>query len=97
MSAGIEPSLTGSLGNAIDAFNRVLCIASSTVRAIYSCAMSGVLVAGSIGLDGKTYPRRTDPELPERIRQLHKAGWTIREIAAELGCSVGTVHRYGRG
>jgi len=47
-----------------------------------------------VGRDGKTYPRRPRPELPERIRALRGAGLTIREIAAQLGCSVGTVHRY---
>ncbi|HWS94470.1 MAG TPA: hypothetical protein VN255_01170 [Mycobacterium sp.] len=46
------------------------------------------------GRDGKIYPRRSDPQLPARIRTLRKAGATIREIAAELGCSVGTAHRY---
>ena len=44
--------------------------------------------------DGKTYPRQSDPELPHRVRSLREAGWTIREISRELGCSVGTVHRY---
>ena len=47
-----------------------------------------------IGLDGKTYPRQTSPELPERVLGLRGDGWTIREIARELGCSVGTVHRH---
>jgi DNA invertase Pin-like site-specific DNA recombinase len=49
------------------------------------------------GLDGKTYPRQIDPQLPERVRALRDAGWTVREIAREVAASVGTVHRYTRG
>jgi DNA-binding NarL/FixJ family response regulator len=28
----------------------------------------------------------------DRIRELRAGGWSMREIAAEVGCSVGTVH-----
>jgi len=31
-------------------------------------------------------------ERAERIRKLRQSGMTMRAIAAELGCSVGTVH-----
>lgn len=31
-------------------------------------------------------------ERAERIRTLRESGMTMRAIAAELGCSVGTVH-----
>lgn len=47
------------------------------------------------GLDGKLRPSRqvdtTDRD--KRIRKLHQEGRTMRAIAAEIGCSVGTVHR----
>lgn len=33
-------------------------------------------------------------EKRERVRELRAKGLTMRAIAAELGCSVGTVHRY---
>lgn len=33
---------------------------------------------------------------PDRIQALRLEGMTFREIAKELGCSVGTVHRYLR-
>src|SRR5699024_12877238 len=29
-----------------------------------------------------------------RVQELRAEGWSIRAIAAEIGCSVGTVHRY---
>lgn len=32
-------------------------------------------------------------ERREKIRQLRETGMTMRAIAAEVGCSVGTVHR----
>jgi Sigma-70, region 4 len=51
-------------------------------------------VARTFGRDGKTYPRRPNDELPQRIWELRDDGMTIREIATELGCSVGTVHRH---
>jgi DNA invertase Pin-like site-specific DNA recombinase len=47
------------------------------------------------GLDGKIRPsRRVDTsDRDEHIRKLRREGATIRAIAAEIGCSVGTVHR----
>lgn len=48
-----------------------------------------------LGLDGKKRPsRRVDTtDRDERIGTLRAAGQSIRGIAAELDCSVGTVHR----
>ena len=46
-----------------------------------------------LGKDGKSYPVRPDPELPDRVQQLRAGGLSIRGIADRLGCSVGTVHR----
>jgi hypothetical protein len=47
------------------------------------------------GLDGKTrLNRRVDTtERDTRIRDLRSGGKSMRAIAAEVGCSVGTVHR----
>jgi IS30 family transposase len=49
----------------------------------------------SKGLDGKLRPAQqvdtTDRD--KRIRKLHRAKMPMRAIAAEIGCSVGTVHR----
>lgn len=47
------------------------------------------------GLDGKVRPdRRFDTrERDRRIAKLHKAGQSMRAIARDIGCSVGTVHR----
>lgn len=39
----------------------------------------------------ETYLSRAE-ERREKIRELRAAGKTMRAIAAELGCSVGTVH-----
>lgn len=47
------------------------------------------------GLDGKLRPSRqvdtTDRD--KQIRRLHRNGQSMRAIAKEVGCSVGTVHR----
>lgn len=54
-----------------------------------------VIVTMKQGLDGKRRPsRRYDTaERDHEIRLLHFSGKTIAEIAAEVGCSVGTAHR----
>ncbi|MEI7717926.1 MAG: helix-turn-helix domain-containing protein [Mycobacterium sp.] len=48
-----------------------------------------------LGLDGKWRPnRRFDTASRDRnIVGLRATGWSMRDIAAEMGCSVGTVHR----
>ena len=48
-----------------------------------------------LGLDGKVRPsRRVDTtERDARIRELRDDGQSIRAIADEVRCSVGTVHR----
>lgn len=47
------------------------------------------------GIDGKLRPNRqvdtTDRD--KEIRRLHRDGQSMRSIANEVGCSVGTVHR----
>jgi len=47
------------------------------------------------GLDGKVRPgRRVDTTArDEHIRALRAAGQSLRAIATQVGCSVGTVHR----
>jgi DNA-binding NarL/FixJ family response regulator len=47
------------------------------------------------GLDGKVRPsRRVDTsDRDERIHELRREGQPMRAIAAQVGCSVGTVHR----
>jgi DNA-binding NarL/FixJ family response regulator len=49
----------------------------------------------SRGRDGKLRPdRRSDTSRrDDEIYQLHTDGMSMREIAAKVGCSVGTVHR----
>ena len=47
----------------------------------------------TVGADGKVYPRHPDENRDARIVELRKRDLTIREIAAELGCSIATVHR----
>jgi DNA invertase Pin-like site-specific DNA recombinase len=49
----------------------------------------------TVGLDGKVRPnRRFDTTArDERIRSLHADGSSMRAIATEVRCSVGTVHR----
>ena len=48
-----------------------------------------------LGLDGKWRPnRRFDTTSRDyNIVRLRTTGWSMRDIAAEIGCSVGTVHR----
>jgi hypothetical protein len=48
-----------------------------------------------VGRDGKHRPsRRFDTTARDlRILALRRIGWSVREIAGEVGCSVGTVHR----
>jgi DNA-binding NarL/FixJ family response regulator len=51
-----------------------------------------------LGLDGKYHPRRplTTSQMiarDKKIMKLRDQGMSVRAIAAELGCSVGTVHR----
>ena len=46
------------------------------------------------GRDGKSYPRYPVSErLAEHVVMLRANGLTMREIAAQLGCSAATVHR----
>jgi hypothetical protein len=45
------------------------------------------------GLDGKSCPRKPDPELPGRIKEMRAESYTVREIARALGCSVSSAHR----
>jgi len=45
-----------------------------------------------VGLDGKRYPRTVDRDRDRRIVLARTAGSPLRTIAAEIGCSVGTVH-----
>lgn len=58
-----------------------------------------LLVTTKQGLDGKRRPsRRYDTtERDERIRLLHGRLTPMADIAAEVGCSVGTVHRVLKG
>lgn len=44
----------------------------------------------------EVYLARAD-EKRQAVRRLRAEGLTMRAIAAELGCSVGTVHRYVHG
>lgn len=44
----------------------------------------------------EVYLARAD-EKRQAVRKLRAEGLTMRAIAAELGCSVGTVHRYVHG
>jgi DNA-binding NarL/FixJ family response regulator len=51
-----------------------------------------------VGLDGRNHPAHPLTELErsertEAILKLRKQGKSVRAIAAELGLSVGTVHR----
>lgn len=50
-------------------------------------------VAAALHLD---IPEPSPPEAAARASHLHAAGWTVREIAAALGCSRRTVQRYLR-
>jgi hypothetical protein len=47
------------------------------------------------GLDGKVRPSRrfNTADRDRQIRVLRRTGKSIRAIAADVGCSVGTVHR----
>jgi transposase len=57
---------------------------------------NGMIAVGMVmGLDGKMRPsRRFDTTQRDRqIRELRGDGKSIRAIAAETACSVGTVHR----
>ena len=48
-----------------------------------------------IGCDGKRYPStRRNPDLPGQVRALRDRGHSIRDIATELGISVGSVHHW---
>lgn len=57
-----------------------------------------VEVGPVMGLDGKVRPgRRVDTtQRDAEIRRLRASGFTVREVAARLGCSVGTVHRVAK-
>ena len=46
-----------------------------------------------VGLDGKHYPRTVERNRDRRIVLARAAGNPLRTIAADIGCSVGTVHR----
>lgn len=48
-----------------------------------------------MGLDGKVYPRgaHLPYEVWHRILEMRRDGYSMRKIAAAVGCSVGTVHR----
>ena len=62
----------------------------------YAPDENGMITVGKVlGLDGKVRPHRrfdtTDRDA--RIRSLHADGLSMRTIASEVECSVGTVHR----
>ena len=62
----------------------------------YQTAEDGTISYGMVlGLDGKRRPsRRFDTTARDsRICELRDAGQSVRAIAGEVGCSVGTVHR----
>ncbi|MGP5596858.1 hypothetical protein [Brachybacterium alimentarium] len=45
------------------------------------------------GLDGKTYPDRRYPDrVVVTILEMRRDGYSMRKIAAKVGCSVGSVH-----
>lgn len=46
-----------------------------------------------IGTDGKSYPATVNAVDHEAIRRLRAQGFSMRGIAARVGCSVGTVAR----
>ena len=54
-----------------------------------------ILLGTTVGLDGKVRPDRLydTTERDNQIRELRASGKSLREIAAEVQCSVGTVHR----
>jgi transposase len=52
-----------------------------------------VAVFDCTGLDRKVRPSRRLDTRDRRIHTLRASGKSIRAIAAEVGCSVGTVHR----
>jgi IS30 family transposase len=56
----------------------------------------GMITVGMTkGLDGKLRPsRQVDTrDRDNQIRKLHREGQSMRGIAKDVGCSVGTVHR----
>ncbi len=62
----------------------------------YQADDDGMISVGlTKGRDGKVRPDRLidTRERDARIRKLHKAHVSMRAIAADVGCSVGTVHR----
>jgi len=63
----------------------------------YQTAEDGTISYGMVlGLDGKRRPSRrfdTTTARDSRICELRDAGQSVRAIAGEVGCSVGTVHR----
>jgi hypothetical protein len=54
-----------------------------------------ISVGWSVGLDGKKRPNRrfNTTARDTRIHELRTAGQSVRAIASDVGCSVGTVHR----
>jgi transposase len=90
-------------GMSLRAMSAVLGVSPSTVlRTLHeqSDLGGGRFVLGTtVGLDGKTRPDRwcDTSERDSRIKQLREGGKSVREIAREVGCSVGTVHRVMKG
>jgi IS30 family transposase len=62
----------------------------------YAPNEDGMIEVGKVmGIDGKVRPsRRIDTSRRDTlIRELFTAGHSMRSIALQVGCSVGTVHR----
>jgi IS30 family transposase len=98
----VAPGTVERVSESIRAIASAKGVAPSTVlrrrqrRDEYQPDDDGMITVGmTLGLDGKIRPDRriNTTERDKRIRKLHREGQSIRAIAADVGCSVGTVHR----
>lgn len=90
-------SLTESLDTSTSTgkllFNLISCLAQFQADLIKERTLAGLEAAKNRGRVGGR-PRSISPELLKRIKKMHDAGMTVKELSNQLKISTATIYRY---